>query len=90
MLPGNKYCMDWKFRLKDPKYTFSDLVADGRLEEENIIQISDIMNGKATCRKSKDDVVFFVTLGLCITDTTNAYEVYQNAVKKRLGTEVYL
>ena len=90
LLPGNKYCMDWKFRLKDPKYTFSDLVADGRLREENIIQISDIMNGKATCRKSKDDVVFFVTLGLCITDTTNAYEVYQNAVKKRLGTEVYL
>jgi len=35
-------------------------------------------------------MVFFVTLGLCITDTTNACEVYQNAVKKGLGTEVYL
>ena len=90
LLPGNKYCMDWKFRLKDPKYTFSELVADGRIRESDIVQVSDIMNRRATCRTSKDDVVFFMTLGLCITDTANAYEVYQKAVRKDLGTEVYL
>lgn len=86
----NKYCMDYKLRLKDPKYPLSELTKAGKLNPDEIIELGEIILGKATCRESADDTVFFVTLGICATDTANSYAVYQRAVEKGLGTEVKL
>jgi len=91
MLEGfNKYGMDYKLRLKDPKYPLSELTKAGKLNPDEIIELGEIILGKATCRESADDTVFFVTLGICATDTANSYAVYQRAVEKGLGTEVKL
>ncbi|MEL7563792.1 MAG: ornithine cyclodeaminase family protein [Dehalobacterium sp.] len=85
----NKYCMDWKYRLKDRKYPLTELSISGRLDPREIVELGEIISGKSRCRESHDDAVFFATLGLCITDTANAYQIYQNALAKGLGTQVY-
>ncbi|ATW26337.1 ornithine cyclodeaminase family protein [Candidatus Formimonas warabiya] len=84
-----KYCMDGKERLKDRKYPLSELTISGKLNPRDIVMLGEIIGGKTVCRESPDDAVFFATLGLCITDTAVAYQIYQNAVAKGLGTEVY-
>lgn len=85
----NKYCMDWKARLKDRKYPFSELTLAGRLDAGDIVELGEIIAGRRVCRESRDDAVFFSTLGLCINDTANCYQIYKNAVAKGLGTEVF-
>ncbi|MCM3519822.1 ornithine cyclodeaminase family protein [Staphylococcus xylosus] len=86
----NKYVMDYKLRLKDDKYPLSELTKSGDLDDEEIIELGQIIKGDVPCRENEDDAVFFVTLGICATDTANSYKVYQNAQNKGLGTEVKL
>lgn len=85
----NKYCMDWKARLKDRKYPFSELTICGKMNPNHIVELGEIISGKAICRENHDDAVFFATLGLCINDTASCYQIYKNAVAKGLGTEVF-
>lgn len=85
----NKYCMDYKLRLKDPKYPLSELTKAGRLDADEIIELNQVMSGNTKIRGDENDTVFFVTLGICATDTANSYQVYKNAVRKNLGTKVY-
>ncbi|MFD1413364.1 ornithine cyclodeaminase family protein [Oceanobacillus jeddahense] len=86
----NKYCMDYKLRLKDDKYPLSELTKSDRLKSEDIVELGQVITNKQVCRESEDDSVFFVTLGICATDTANSYRIYKNAIEKELGTEVKL
>lgn len=86
----NKYCMDYKLRLNDPKYPLSELTKAGKLKADDIVELGQVIKENESCRESKDDSVFFVTLGICATDTANSYKVYQNAKRNGLGTKVQL
>ncbi|WP_257351625.1 ornithine cyclodeaminase family protein [Pseudalkalibacillus decolorationis] len=86
----NKYCMDYKLRLQDDKYPLSELTKSGKIQSENIIELGQIITGNKTIRESENDSVFFVTLGICATDTANSYRIYENAKAKGLGTKVKL
>jgi ornithine cyclodeaminase/alanine dehydrogenase-like protein (mu-crystallin family) len=86
----NKYCMDYKLRLKDPKYPLSELTKAGKLNSEDITELGQVILGKSQCREKADDTIFFVTLGICATDTANSYAIYKRAVEMGIGTEVKL
>lgn len=86
----NKYCMDYKLRLRDPKYPLSELTKAGKLDPDQIVELGQIIKGKEKCRENVNDTVFFVTLGICATDTANSYMIYKRAIEKGLGTEVNL
>jgi len=90
LLPEAKYCMDWKDRLNDVNAcTLTDMVLAGKISTERVVQLSDILLGHEVCRTNHDDIVLFGSLGLCITDTLNCYEIYRRALEKGLGTWVY-
>ncbi|MFA0889543.1 MAG: ornithine cyclodeaminase family protein [Synergistales bacterium] len=90
LLPQAKYCMDWKDRLNDVNAcTLTDMVLAGKIDSERVVQVSDILLGRRQCRVRHDDIVFFGSLGLCITDTLNGFEIYRQALEKGLGTWVY-
>ncbi|MFS0824787.1 ornithine cyclodeaminase family protein [Bacillus sp. 1P02SD] len=86
----NKYCMDYKLRLKDDKYPLSELTKSKKLDSNQIIELGQVIKGNAIVRENDDDSVFFVTLGICATDTANSYRIYQNAKEKEIGTLVKL
>lgn len=86
----NKYCMDYKLRLEDDKYPLSELTKSGQLESDDIFELGQVINGEQVIRENDDDTIFFVTLGICATDTANSYKIYENAKEKGLGTKVQL
>lgn len=86
----NKYCMDYKLRLKDDKYPLSELTKAGKLAQDDIIELGQVIKGDKVIRENDDDSIFFVTLGICATDTANSYQIYQNAKERGLGTPVKL
>jgi len=86
----SKHCMDYKLRLKDDKYPLSELTKSGQMDQESIIELGQVIKGNQVCRENEDDSIFFVTLGICATDTANSYRIYQNTKERGLGTEVKL
>ena len=86
----NKYSMDYKLRLKDPKYPLSELSKAGHINTDDIIELGQVIRGNQVCRESADDTIFFVTLGICATDTANSYAIYKKAKEKGMGTNVKL
>ncbi|SFP02839.1 ornithine cyclodeaminase family protein [Salibacterium halotolerans] len=86
----NKYCMDYKLRLNDDKYPLSELTKSGDLDSSDITELGQVIKGNTVCRENEEDSIFFVTLGICATDTANSYRIYQNARERGIGTEVKL
>src|SRR5699024_8895051 len=76
--------------LNDDKYPLSELTKAGKLDPNEIVELGQVIKGDRVCRENEDDSIFFVTLGICATDTANSYKIYQNAQERGLGTGVKL
>ncbi len=53
----------------------------------NVVELVDVISGKVPARKSDDEVIFFLTTGVQITETAVGYVLYQEALKQGLGAE---
>ncbi|MBV4419670.1 ornithine cyclodeaminase [Clostridium tyrobutyricum] len=69
---------------------FVNMVKDGLIERKSIINLGDIVTGKAPGRTSDDEVILVAIEGLPIEDVAWGYECYQNALKKGLGIKLNL
>jgi ornithine cyclodeaminase len=66
------------------------LVKEGRLKEDDVVNLGDIMIGKAEGRTRADKRILFANLGMGCLDITVAERIYRNAVAKGLGQMVRL
>ncbi|MDO5726287.1 MAG: tyramine oxidase subunit B [Tissierellia bacterium] len=69
---------------------FLDWIHEGKMTDEKIINIGDIINGEIPARESEDDIIIFGLGGQPVYDVAWGYRVYQNALKKNLGTKLNL
>ena len=69
---------------------FLDWIHEGRMTDEKIINIGDVINGKVQARKSEDDIIIFGLGGQPVYDVAWGYRIYQNALKKGIGTKLNL
>ena len=69
---------------------FLDWIHEGKMTDEKIINIGDVINGKVPARESEDDVIIFALGGQPVYDVAWAYRVYQNALEKGIGTKLNL
>ncbi len=69
---------------------FLDWIHEGKMTDEIIINIGDVINGKIPARESEDDVIIFALGGQPVYDVAWAYRVYQNALEKGIGTKLNL
>ncbi len=69
---------------------FVHLVETGQIKREQVINLSDIVNGKSDGRKSHDEIVMCSIGGMALEDLSWGYDCYQNALKKGLGTTLKL
>lgn len=69
---------------------FVNMVKDGMIKKESIINLGDIVTGKASGRTSDDEIILVAIEGLPIEDVAWGYECYHNALKKGLGTKLNL
>lgn len=69
---------------------FVHLVKTGKAEREKVVNLCDIVNGKAGGRKSEDEIVMCSIGGMPLEDLSWGFDCYQKALKKGIGTKLNL
>ena len=69
---------------------FVHLVKTGQIPREQVINLSDIVNGTSGGRKDHDEIVMCSIGGMPLEDLSWGYDCYQRAVEKGLGTSLNL
>ena len=63
-------------------------IEEGALKPEDIYgEMGEVINGQKKGRESDDDITLFKSVGLSIQDISAAQYVYEQALKKGVGTE---
>lgn len=65
-------------------------VEEGYVERENVLDLGDIILNKTEGRQNKREKILFNPIGMSIHDVSEAYRVYNEAVKKRIGQKLSL
>ena len=65
---------------------FTDLKHDGLISADDIIDITDIIQGKHKGRESDDEIIVYSVGGMPVEDIAWGGTVYRNALKKGIGT----
>lgn len=69
-------------------YDLLRLYEDGKLKDEDITDLGDVVAGKAHPRSSDDETILLVVGGLPIEDVAWGHDVYQSAVEKGIGQKL--
>ena len=90
VLACDSIVVDNKKQLKVPDLTLSDMVAEGLVSPDDLVELGAIINGKKESRTHDNDRIFFSPFGMGIEDLINAYRVYQEACRRGVGQELKL
>jgi ornithine cyclodeaminase/alanine dehydrogenase-like protein (mu-crystallin family) len=64
---------------------YRDLIAAGRLHWQDIVELGDLVTGKASGRRGPADITLFKSLGIALEDIAFADLILQRAREKRAG-----
>lgn len=67
-----------------------DMVHSGEIIKEEIINLGDVVVGKAAGRQNDEERVIFIIDGMPIEDLAWGYAIYENALNKNIGTKLNL
>lgn len=67
---------------------YRDLVAAGRLKWQDIVELGDIVTGKANGRSGPNDITLYKSLGIALEDIAFAELIWRRAVERRVGTRM--
>ncbi|AGS35532.1 ornithine cyclodeaminase [Corynebacterium maris DSM 45190] len=67
-----------------------DMKEEGVLPEERLVNIGDIASGKALGRQNDDEIFCYSIGGMPVEDVAWAFDLYNNAVEKGIGTPLNL
>jgi len=69
---------------------YFDLLNDGRIKREDIIELGDVMSGKVPARERDDQIVFSSVGGMPVEDLAWGKTVWQKALSMGIGTKLNL
>ena len=69
---------------------FTDLMHEGKINREDIIEIADVVQGRVPARESEDDIIVYSVGGMPVEDIAWGSTVYHNALKMGIGVELPL
>lgn len=69
---------------------FTDLLHEGKIKREDIIEIADIVQGKVVAREREDDIIVYSVGGMPVEDIAWGSTLYHNAIKMGIGIELPL
>jgi ornithine cyclodeaminase/alanine dehydrogenase-like protein (mu-crystallin family) len=76
---------DQVIQAKEEAAEYRDLVAAGRLQWSDIVEIGDLATGKATGRRGPADITLFKSLGIALEDIAFADLILRRALERGLG-----
>ncbi len=86
----DKIVVDNKKQLQVSDALLTDMVAEGLLNPDDIVELGTIVNGKQPGRTSDEQRIFFCPMGMGISDLINAHRVYLEARRRGIGQELEL
>lgn len=89
-LSADGVAADYWTQLKKHVNPLAKLTQEGKLDEANIIDLSELVLGEKKLRTSDDQFVVAASMGLGALDIMIAYQMYLNACEKGIGTKVNL
>lgn len=69
---------------------FVHLVKTGKTGREGVVNLCDIVNGKASGRRSEDEIIMCSIGGMPLEDLSWGFDCYQKALEKGIGTKLNL
>lgn len=69
---------------------FTDLMHEGKINREDIIDLADVMTGDHPGRESDDEIIIYSVGGMPVEDIAWGSIVYQNALEMGIGVELPL
>ena len=69
---------------------FTDMIHEGKMKQDDITNIGDIISGDKPGRSSDDEIILYSVGGMPVEDVAWGKHVYQNAKKKHIGIELNL
>ena len=69
---------------------FTDLVHEGKIKADDILDITDIIEGKKPGRTSDDDIIIYSVGGMPVEDVAWGCSVYRRAKELGIGTKLNL
>lgn len=73
-----------------PGNRWYDMFKEGLISEEKMVNIGDIASGKAPGRTNDEQIFCYSIGGMPVEDVAWAHDLYENAVKEGIGTELNL
>lgn len=88
----------WEAELAHPAHAgvgivgvkWMDMIADGKMPRERLIDLGDILTGKNPGRQSDDEIFIYSIGGMPVEDVAWGTKLYRNAMKKGIGTKLLL
>ncbi len=90
VLACDKVVVDSKKQLNVEEAILTDMVSEGLISPDDIVEFGTIVNGKQPGRTSDEERIFFSPLGMGTEDLINAKRVYEEARRRGIGQELYL
>ena len=69
---------------------FTDLIHEGKLSQNDIIDLADIIAGDVPGRENEDEIIIYSVGGMPVEDIAWGSVIYKNACEKKIGTELPL
>ncbi|QOX63702.1 ornithine cyclodeaminase [Anoxybacterium hadale] len=73
-----------------PAVRCMDLMAEGRMQKNQLDDLGDILTGKVPAHRNKDEIIIYSVGGMPIEDIAWGTIVYRNALEKGIGTKLNL
>ncbi len=73
-----------------PGVHFMDLIADGKLQKDQVDDLGEIIIGKRPVKRKEDEIIIYSVGGMPIEDVAWGTVVYRNAIKNGIGTKLNL
>jgi ornithine cyclodeaminase len=90
VLACDRIIADNRKQLGVPTTLLADMVDEGLIEADRVIELGAIINGKEPGRTGDDERIFFSPLGMGIEDLINAQRIYHEARRRGIGQELEL
>ncbi len=85
----DKICIDSEKQFGIP-VTLGTMVQQGLLDKTTTLQIGAVINGTQPGRQRNDEICFYSSIGMGVTDLIVTNEIYKACREKNLGTEILL
>ena len=73
-----------------PAVRVMDLIAEGKMSEDKVDDLGDILMGNIPLHRKKDEIIIYSVGGMPVEDVAWGTIVYRNALKKGIGTKLNL